>query len=235
MLLKRLGYLARSPYTYLATFLNIVLVVLGAWLHSVSPTNQTLYFVSLVLILLAIGLIDIIIKAIHDRKQAYKVYESVIHSLLDVAAVAMLKAANPTKDSIRVNVMLLEEDQRRLTIHYAYGFSGSDRDRFINIPINTGCAGLAFLHCNAYVANATELFSATPAHWGLPPSEVEKIRPSLKSIFSIPIRINNNQCIGVLNFDSDNTIEEMKFSDEGVQLIAFSFADALAVLLQQSP
>lgn len=234
MLLKRLGYLIRSPYLYLATFLNAVLVALGAWLHSISPTESPTSFVSLVVLLLVICLVDVLIKVLHDRRQAYAVYEQFIDALLGAAAVAMLRVANPPHESIRVNVMLLDEKKGILTIRYSHGFVSSDRDRFINVPINTGCAGQAWLHCSAYVADATELFSKTPVQWGLPQAEVEKIRTSLKSIFSIPIQVNN-KCIGILNFDSDNTKEEMKFHDEGVQLIGFSFATVLAVVLQQIP
>jgi hypothetical protein len=234
MLRKRLAYLARSPYVYLATLLNAILVALGAWLHSVSPEGRPWAFTLLACLLLTICVVDIFVKVLHDRREAFVVYETFINGLLEVAAVAMLKAAGPPKDSMRVNVMLPDEKNQNLSIKYHHGFISSDRDRYINIPINAGCAGQAWLLHAPIVADPTLLFSPLGIQWGLPPNELKKIRPTLQSIFSIPIEVGS-ECIGVLNFDSDNSKDNMKFDDEGVQLVGFSFASVLAVVLQQSP
>ena len=229
MVLKRLRSLFRSPYLYFATLVNGLLVALGAWLHSVSPYDHPYHFVWLVIFFLFLCLFDIFIKLIYERKQASVVYDQLIIDWLRVAAVAMLKAADPAHDSIRANIMLPDKHLQKLSIKYAYGFEDSDLDRYINIPMNTGCAGQAWLQCQPFVGDPTHLF-ATIVQWGLPPSEIKKIRPSLKSIFSIPIQVDS-KCIGVLNFDSDNDKEEMKFDDPRVQVIGFSFASVFAVIL----
>lgn len=233
--------LIQTSYLYIATLLNVSLVALGVWLHSVSAWDHPKTFIAIVALLLLTGFLDIYLKVLHDRGNAYAVHqefindllEKFINGLLEVAAVSMLRAVNPQTDSIRVNVMLPDEANQHLSISYAYGFSNSDMDRFINIPINTGCAGQAWLHCLPVVADATQLFTVKPAHWGLPTKEIEKIRISLQSIFSIPIQLNN-RCLAILNFDSDNSLDEMKFDDPKVQLIGFSFASIIAVALRES-
>ena len=192
--------------------------------------------------LLLLIVIDLILtRQVHDREKARATYERCINELLEVAAVSMLAAAGEQRDgSIRVNIMLLHKKTQTLRIYYEYGFLNTDKDRLINIPINAGCAGQAWMRRCATVADPTQLFATNPAQWGLPQAEIDKIRPSLKSIFSVPILKTDatiddtadNTCIGVLNFDSEHTIEEMRFKELQVQLVGFGFARMLLLFLE---
>ena len=216
-------------YHLIATLLNIALVITGVSLHA--TWGQWLRFSVSATLMLALAALDILLKRAYGRRKAFHVYETLINGLLEVAAVSMLRAAKPPIKHIRVNIMLPDK-QRRLTIRYSWGFSDADMDLHVKIPIGTGCAGQSWTQESAMVADPTEL-SAGLVQWGLPKSEIEKIRKSLKSIFSVPI-FCGNELFAVLNFDSDNTIEEMAFKDEEVQLIGFSFASTVAAILAEA-
>jgi hypothetical protein len=226
-------------YFPIATALNLILIAGGA--SFVSAWEQPWRDLITVLALVLVIVIDLLLRKVNDREKARGTYEKCIDELLEVAAVSMLAAAGKQRDgSIRVNIMLLHKKTQTLRIYYEYGFLNTDQDRLINIPINAGCAGQAWMRRCATVADPTELFAINPAEWGLPRAEIDKIRPSLQSIFSVPIlktdnTINDtadNICIGVLNFDSEHTIEEMKFKDIQVQLVGFGFAQMLLLFLE---
>lgn len=243
--LNRLPSKINPRLLLLGTLVNALLVGLGAFLHHLKPLEQPIISLGFVAIFVLFCVIDEGLKLRHHQKEldasmaaikqgieeeSATLNNQMIDALLHVASVSMLKAAgDPPMESIRVNIMLLDESGQHLTIKYLHGFSDSDMDRSIKIPINTGCAGQAWLHREPLVGDLSDLLESK-VRWGLPQPEIEKIRKSLKSIFSMPI-IKDDQCIGILNFDSDNTIEEMKFNDSKVQLIGFSFASAFAILL----
>jgi hypothetical protein len=228
-------------YEPIAIILNLCLVLSGIWLHA-SLWNWPVLVISASL-MVVLGILDLLLKRINDRYKARGTYEKYINLLLKAAAVSMLKAANPPSGHIRANIMLLDDDrllpegeQRRLSIRYSYGFDFGDQDVEILIPIGTGCAGQACQNHKAMVADVTELLPPGGlVQWGLPPSEIEKVRPTLKSIFSIPVHYGSSyrQHIAILNFDSDNTIAEMKFNDTNIQTIAFCFAQTFQGLLTE--
>jgi len=226
-------------YFPIATALNLILIAGGLSFVSVweYPWRDLITVLGLFLVIV----IDLLLKKVYDHQKALTTYRKCIDELLEVAAVSMLAAAGKQRDgSIRVNIMLLHKKTQTLRIYYQYGFLDTDQDRLINIPINAGCAGQAWLRRCATVADPTQLFSTNPAQWGLPQAEIDKIRPTLRSIFSVPILKTDssiddtadNICIGVLNFDSEHTIEEMKFEDLQVHLVGFGFAQMLLLFLE---
>ncbi len=227
----RLSRVLDNEFSYhlIATLLNIALVIAGVSLHA--TWGQWLRFSVSAVLMLGVAVFDIILKRAYGRRKAFRVYEKLINGLLEVAAVSMLRAAKPPTNHIRINLMLPDK-KGRLTIRYSWGFSDADMDLHVRIPTGTGCAGQAWIQESAMVADPTELSSGL-VQWGLPKAEIDKIRKSLKSIFSVPI-FCGNELFAILNFDSDNTIDQMAFRDEEVQLIGFSFASTLAAIFAEA-
>jgi hypothetical protein len=220
-------------YEPITIILNLGLVLSGVWLHASLEHWPTL--ITSAALMLLLGLLDLFLKRLHDRTKARSTYETYLVQLLEAAAVSMLRAVNPPSPHIRANLMLLDDHEKRLNIKYSYGFDHYvDRDLEILIPVGTGCAGYAFMKGEAVIADVTVLSRPTgmPVHWGLPPAEISKVRPSLKSIFSIPFNFGiNHKYSAILNFDSDNTISEMRFDDPNIQKIAYCHVQTFQAFL----
>ena len=124
----------------------------------------------------------------------------------------------------------------KLKIRYEYGFVGSDLDRHIEIPRGTGCCGQAWLHGKPMIGDLKEApVGGMPEQWGLPPEQVLKIRRTLSSILSVPVWAGRDhyQIVAVLNIDSDNEIEHIKFRETAILEIAYSFATVIGALIDE--
>ena len=240
---SRLQRLLEKFYELITIVLNIGLVVSGVWLHASFEHNWLIFGVSLV-VMLGLASLDFLLKRLHDRTKARSTYESYLNKLLEAAAISMLRAVNPPSPHIRANLMLLDNHTNKLYIKYSYGFDFRDQDRGILIPVGTGCAGYALVNGQAAIADVTLLSrpspegvtlyraNEAPVLWGLPLSEVAKVRHSLKAIFSTPFTFGkHDQYSAILNFDSDNSISEMRFDDENIQKIAFCHVQTFQALL----
>ncbi len=222
-----------SNYGAVAILLSVLLVLAGVTLHASipDPIKVTLAGVSL----LAIAGLDYYVKRRHERHHALRQHSVLIKSVLNAAASSVLEAANPPVRHVRACLMFLDEKEI-LRIKYEHGFVATDRDRNIEIPKGTGCCGQAWLQGQTMMADLTEApVGGMPNQWGLPAAEIDKIRKSLRSILSVPVRAGEDySVVAVLNIDSDNSIDEIGFRVKAIQEIAYSFATVLGSLMDES-
>jgi hypothetical protein len=167
----------------------------------------------------------------YARTRESRAYQDAIGYLLEGASISILKASEAPKPHIGASILMPGEHQN-LRVIYEYGFASSDRDRLIRLPIGTGSAGLAWLRGTAIVWNLQEPNADFP-NWGIPNDEFGKIRPTVKSSLSIPIRGGQDyKILAILSFDSDNTADEIRFLDPEIQTIGYSFAASLGSILE---
>jgi hypothetical protein len=81
-----------------------------------------------------------------------------------------------------------------------------DIDKNIQLESNTGVSGAALKANDIVTADLTtdERYAYNAAH----------VWSKMKSIFSIPIHNENGFILGLLNIDTDKTIEQTKFRNE---------------------
>jgi hypothetical protein len=227
-----LGHLIESYYALISILLHVALVMLGVWLHA--AWGKSFQVILSAALLLIVGCAEFYIKKVYDKRKALSVYGEFINELLEAAALSVLRVVRPQINHIRVSIMFPDSQEKYLLIRYAYGFAPEDKDIHIRVMIGTGCAGQSWVQRRALVADLTKFYDM-PKHWGLPAEEVDKIRPSLKSVFAIPINSRqDHRQIAMLVFDSDNIKEHIGFNDPTIQKIAYCFATAFANVIDQS-
>lgn len=129
---------------------------------------------------------------------------------------------------------MLPDSNDKLTIRYSYGFARNDRDRGVEIPIGTGCCGQAWLQGDTMMADLTQV-GGMPNHWGLPREEIAKIRPTLRSILSVPVRSGEDyRVVAILNIDSDNDVKNIGFEIKAVQDLVYSFATVIGTVMDEA-
>ena len=217
---------------------NVLLVLVAAWAHS--AIGHWSEFAVAGTLLLALGFFDYYERQNHDRMIAPQRGEDYINGLLEAASVSLLRAARPRLNHLRVNVMYPDENVRYLSIRYSFGFDRNDLDRDIKCMVGTGCAGQAWVQRKPVVADFEVQGPPGMPHWGLPDHEAQKIRPGLKSCFSLPIFEKSlhiyapdaRNLIAILSFDSDNLVKDIGFEDKQIQELAYCFATVLEKVFQ---
>jgi hypothetical protein len=229
---KRLWDFFISNYDLTAIFVNLLLIVLtGIALHASQPYPWTLPF--FILLLLAVAAFDFVLKKGQERSEALRLHKEFIANLLDAASASLLGATQPPLKHMRVCVMFPEGNDLR--IRYAHGFAPDDMDRGIRVPIGTGCCGQAWLQGKPMTADLTEApLGGMPGHWGMPPEEAAKVRGTLKSVLSVPVRAGvSYDVVAMLNMDSDNSMAEVRFVHEDIQYVGYCYAKALGSLMDE--
>jgi hypothetical protein len=219
---------------------DVVLVVLAMWLHA--SWGQWVWLgVAASLLLVVAGVKEVAWERRLRKRRARQAYGILINDLLDAASLAMRMLAGPSVEHIRVAIFFpkVKNNNIILKIRYSRGFEANDVDKHIEVPIGTGCIGQTWQNKRAMVADITELprNGGYGPHWGLPPEEAVKVRPTLKCILGIPIwrtagsDPQENSLVAAMTFDSDHTLEDMKFNDRAVQNLGIAFATSLKTLL----
>ena len=136
---------------------------------------------------------------------------------------------------VRANMMTFSNDRTRRQVHAATAYNMEhDPDRDLEIGATAAASGRAVSERRAVVADLVLLQITVAPAWGLQASEQAKVRPSLKSILTVPIfnpEDIEGPLLGSLQVDSDLTVEEAGFTrPESAELLQ-QFADVLALLL----
>lgn len=133
---------------------------------------------------------------------------------------------------VRANVMLTHGARRRVDSQTAFNMQ-HDPDYDLEIDATAGVSGEAYSQrCTTYGDLALALQPGGPT-WGLKPGEKAKVRPTLKSILSVPVFDPDNpegKLLGTLQVDSDHTFTEMQFDNPERRAVAERFADVIALL-----
>jgi hypothetical protein len=157
--------------------------------------------------------------------------EIAIRDLLESCARSFV----PRDRHVRANMMTFSPDRLRRQVHSATAYNMEhDADRDLEIGATAAASGKAITERRAAVADLGLLqITAAPA-WGLKPSEQARVRPTLKSILTVPIfnpEDIDGPLLGSLQVDSDLTVEEAGFNRPESAEVLQQFADVLSLLL----
>lgn len=160
------------------------------------------------------------------------------------AACNAMKAIVGTDKHLRANVFL-PSGHGNVKIFYQFNMD-TDSDRELEFPIDAGVTGRCWNERKPQIADLAEVrrkAQEDPSYlmrtWKFRPQEQAAVRQTIQSLLSVPILdpadyeqpVYTGTLIGVLNFDSDNTIEEVGFNKEEVVEIAIQYAEFVANLL----
>jgi hypothetical protein len=157
--------------------------------------------------------------------------EITIRELLESCARSFV----PRDKHVRANMMTFTADGTRRQVHTATAYNmENDPDRDLEVGATAAASGRAVTERKAAVADLVLLqITAVPA-WGMQSSEQARVRPTLKSILTVPIfnpEDIDGPLLGSLQVDSDLTVEEAGFNrPESAELLQ-QFADVLSLLL----
>ncbi len=136
---------------------------------------------------------------------------------------------------VRANIMTFSADRSRRRVHAATAYNmENDSDCDLDIAATAAASGKAVTERRAAVADLVLLQILAVPTWGLQSAEQARVRPTLRSILSVPIfnpEDVDGPLLGTLQVDSDLTVEEAGFDrPESAELLQ-QFADVLALLL----
>jgi hypothetical protein len=139
---------------------------------------------------------------------------------------------------IRANIMRFSPDRQRRHVQHSTGFNmNKDSDCDLEIDVNAGVSGQAVLNRKPAIGDISLPLLPGGPDWGLRDSEKAKVRPTLKSILSVPVfnpADPEGRLLGTLQVDSDLPLIESAFGDEQKRQIAERFADVVSLLLEAS-
>lgn len=194
----------------LSTLLVIIPIVIGIW-----DSLELVYKAVLVTIL---GIINFYIAYGEYRKPGFR-----IEKMLEL----MIKSIwGPDNSShFRSNIMLYDSKAKKLKIKYHYNMMGAV-DRNFELEPTQGCAGRAYSNRKPFwvdvMRSSHEKYLVDSGKvWG-----------SMKSVMSVPI-LRSNVIAGVLNIDSDLSLETAMFDEEKTFIVANAYSDLISELLEK--
>ena len=157
--------------------------------------------------------------------------DAAIKKLIETCARAFV----PPGRHVRSNVMTFNAAGTRRHVNSATAFNmETDPDRDLEIDANAAASGRAVTERRAAVADLVLLQITAQPPWELRVDEQARVRPTLKSILSVPIFNPDDvdgPLLGTLQVDSDLTMEEAGFiRPESAELLQ-QFADVLSLLM----
>ena len=156
--------------------------------------------------------------------------EAAVRQLLETCARSFIRESH-----VRANMMTFSADGMRRRVHASTAFNmATDPDQDLDIGATAAASGKAVAERRAAVADLVLLQITAAPPWGLTASEQARVRPTLKSILSVPIfnpEDVDGPLLGSLQVDSDLTVEEAGFNKPEAAELLQQFADVLSLLL----
>lgn len=157
--------------------------------------------------------------------------ERAVKKLLETCARAFV----PAPRHVRSNVMTFIEGGARRQVNQSTAYNMErDPDRDLAIDAKAATSGKAVSERRAAIADLVLLQITDAPAWGLRADEQARVRPTLKSILSVPV-FNPNDVNGplleTLQVDSDLTMEEAGFSRPEAAELLQQYADRLSLLM----
>lgn len=157
--------------------------------------------------------------------------KAAIKNLIESCAHAFV----PGDQHVRANVMTFSADRTRRQVDSSTAFNmDSDPDRDLEMDATAAASGKAVTERRAAVADLVLLQLTTEPTWGLRAAELARVRPTLKSILSVPVfnpKDVDGPLLGTLQVDSDLTMEEAGFIRPESSELLQQFSDVLSLLM----
>ncbi len=226
---KLWNFLSRH-FEFVAVLVSLAAIFLGVEVHAYG--SNLIFAGSLFVVLVALVIFELVLKKHHDRWQIRKLHSEFIDGLMEGAATSILGVTRA--QHMRACLMVPNKDYLRITNQYGFSLE-NDLDLEISLPMNTGCAGRAWMKGQPVVADLEQTVPEGGPDWNLPPQEAMKVRPTLKSILSVPVKAGMPyRTMAVLNVDSDDRMSDTRFVDKEIQHIAYCFVKVLSSLLDET-
>jgi hypothetical protein len=168
---------------------------------------------------------------VNRLQQGRRAAKKCVKNALEACAVAY---GHPGRH-VRSNIMLLlGNGRRRVDAETAFNMR-SDADSDLEIDATAGVSGEAFFHRATIYGDLQLALQEAGPSWGLRDAESAKIRPTLKSILSVPLFDPDHperQLLGTLQVDSDLRFDQMEFDKPERRAVAERFGDVIALLLK---
>lgn len=159
-----------------------------------------------------------------------------IRLLLELLLLDYRKEINKSVD-IKANVMksngsLLSRTSSKLSMYsYTDGYDQSEIELEYDIGQKEGSA------CRAYVYEEITVYDTEQQQEPAADLTAQQraLTEQVSSILSIPITVksgHNNRVIGVLNLDSESTVEKTKFNSKEIQSLAIRYSDLISDVLR---
>jgi hypothetical protein len=137
---------------------------------------------------------------------------------------------------VRANIMKFSPDGHRRRVDHSTAFNmDADADRDFEIDAHAGVSGQAALHRRPAFGDILMPLQPGGPDWGLLDAEKAKVRPSLKSILSVPVfdpADPSGRLLATLQVDSDLSLEEVGFDEQEKWEMAQRFADVVSLRLE---
>jgi hypothetical protein len=157
--------------------------------------------------------------------------DAAIKKLLETCARAFVSAPR----HVRSNVMTFTEGGTRRQVNKSTAYNmETDPDCDLVIDATAAASGKAVSERRAAIADLVLLQITDAPSWGLRPDEQARVRPTLKSILSVPVFNPNDvsgPLLGTLQVDSDLTVEEAGFNRPEAAELLQQYADRLSLLM----
>jgi hypothetical protein len=157
--------------------------------------------------------------------------DAAVKELLEACA----KGCVPRGRHVRANVMTFSADRSRRRVNRSTAFNmENDPDCDLEVDATASASGKAVSDRRAAVADLALLQITAAPTWGLRPSEQARVRPTLRSVLSVPVfnpHDVDGSLLGTLQVDSDLTVEEAGFNRHEAAELLQRFADVLSLLM----
>ncbi|HNY12894.1 MAG TPA: CHASE2 domain-containing protein, partial [Candidatus Wallbacteria bacterium] len=173
---------------------------------------------------------NILHRRIRELNALYSISRNISELInLDKILKDVLDEAIKTLDTERGSLMLIDDDEQKLEVKVATGFSGSAEKRVL-IPIGEGIAGKAFSDCVSIVSNSGD---SDPRFKAFPALEqgVSEMPHQVRNILCVPLIMGEKKSIGVINIV--NKIDNSQFTEDDVKLME-TIAHHAATLIENS-
>lgn len=160
------------------------------------------------------------------RKFILQKRDSLITSILEAACNTLIYP--DTNLHIRAIITLCNDDKKLRETKYTYN-AESDPERVAAYPNEFGVTGEAFLQKSVVVKQLK-----TTHHKFYEDETKKHVLPQIRTILAAPILKSNNiqdEPLGVLAFDSINTLEELQWNKIQIRKIAQEWADILSKMI----
>lgn len=139
---------------------------------------------------------------------------------------------------VRVNIMKFSANGQRRQVHAATAFNMErDPDFDLGIDATAGVSGQAVINRRPAFGDISLPLQPGGPDWGLRDAEKARVRPSLKSILSVPVfnpADPDGGLFATLQIDSDLPLNESGFDQEQKWQVAERFADVVSLLLESA-